>query len=411
MYAKCNQIVDARKMFDEMPEKNVVSWSGLIYGYSQVGEDEEALRLFKQAIVANLEVNDFTFSSVVRVCGHLTLLELGSQIHSLCIKTSFDSSCFVGSALVSLYSKCGLIRQCYRVFEEMPDRNLGAWNSMIIACAQHAHTKQAFEIFSEMNLKGHKPNFITFLSVLYACSHAGLVKEGEMYFKMMREYGIEAGPQHYACMVDLFGRAGKIPEAVDLISKMPVEPTESVWGALLTGCRIHGDTETAVLAADKLLELGSMTSGMHMLLSNAYAAAGKWVEAARARKAMRDLGVRKETGLSWVEEGNRVHTFASNDRSHPMTEEIYRKLEELKEKMEKEGYVADTSFVLRDLGSQEKKQVIGYHSERLAVAFALLTFPPGRPIRVMKNLRQNGGLRSSSLDEQHTIERTLVFDV
>lgn len=390
MYAKCGEVGVARKLFDELPDKNVVSWSGMIYGYAQSGDDEEALKLFKDALAAELDVNDFTFSSVIRVCGHLTLLELGSQIHGLCIKTSFDSSSFVGSSLISLYSKCGVVEESCRVFDELKERNLGAWNSILIAFAQHGHSNRTFQTFGEMELRGAKPNFITFLCLLYACSHAGLVDKGLGYFKMMSERGIDPCPQHYASMVDMFGRAGRLSEAVSFISEMPIKPTESVWGALLTGCRIHGNTETAVYAASKLSELGVMTSGMHMLLSNAYAAAGRWDEAARARKIMRDRGVKKETGLSWVEEGNRVHTFASGDQAHPMSDKIYKKLDELNEAMEKAGYVADTRFVLRDLDGNEKKQAISYHSERLAIAFALLIFPQGRPIRVMKNLRVCG---------------------
>ncbi|XAR69448.1 hypothetical protein NMG60_11001028 [Bertholletia excelsa] len=390
MYAKCGEISDARKMFDVMPERNVVSWSGMIYGYTQLGEDEEALKLFKQALLEDLNVNDFTFSSVIRVCGNSTLLELGKQIQGLCLKTSYDSSSFVGSSLISMYSKCGVIEGAYHVFNEIPVKNLGMWNAMLIACAQHAHTKKAFHLFKQMEGVGMKPNFITFLCVLYACSHAGLVEEGRYYFGLMKEYGIEPGDQHYASMVDLLGRSGKLQEAVSIIMEMPMKPTESVWGALLTGCRIHGDTQLAAYAADRVFELGPVSSGMHVLLSNAFAAAGRYEEAAKARKMMRDRGLKKETGLSWVEEGNRVHTFAAGDRSHAKAREIYQKLEEMGDEMERAGYVADTSFVLRNVDSKEKNQSIRFHSERLAIAFGLITFPPERPIRVMKNLRVCG---------------------
>ncbi|KAM7530098.1 hypothetical protein LguiB_033508 [Lonicera macranthoides] len=390
MYAKCGEIRVARKVFDGMPERNVVSWSGMIYGYAQLGEDEEALRLFKQALIEELDVNDFTFSSVIRVCGNSTFLELGKQIHGLCLKMSYDSSSFVGSSLISLYSKCGVIDGAYRVFDEILVKNLGMWNSMLIACAQHSHTNKAFNLFQQMQSVGLKPNFITFLCVLYACSHAGLVNEGKHYFELMKAYGIEPGDQHYASMVDLLGRAGKLQEALSVIKKMPINPTESVWGALLTGARIHGDTELAAYAADRVFELGPVSSGMHVLLSNAYAAAGRYEEAAKSRKLLRDKGMKKETGLSWVEEGNRVHTFAAGDRRHLKSEEIYKKLEELGDKMEEAGYVADTSFVLREVDGEEKNQAIRYHSERLAIAFALITFPPERPIRVMKNLRVCG---------------------
>ncbi|OVA17081.1 Pentatricopeptide repeat [Macleaya cordata] len=408
MYAKCGVIKDARQMFDEMPNKNVVSWSGMIYGYAQLGEDEEALRLFKQALLEELEVNDFTFSSVIRVCGNSTLLELGKQIQGLCLKTSFHSSSFVGSSLISLYAKCGVIEGAYRVFDEIPVKNLGAWNSMMIACAQHSEMQKAFELFNEMEGFGIRPNFISFLCVLLGCSHAGMVEKGQFYFDMMKKRGIEPGAQHYACLVDLLGRAGKLNEALSIIKEMPMEPTESVWGALLTGSTIHGDTEMAAFAADKVFELGTVSPGMHVLLSNAYAAAGKWVEAAKARKMLRDRGMKKETGLSWVEEGNRIHTFAAGDRFHPKSKEIYQKLEDLGEEMEKAGYIADTSYVLREVDGEEKKRAIGYHSERLAIAFGLITFPPGRPIRVMKNLRVCGDCHSAIKYMSKCTGRTII---
>lgn len=390
MYAKCGEISTARKLFDEMPERNVVSWTCMIYAYDQLGENEEALLLFKQALLEDLDVNDFTFTSIIRVCSASTHLELGKQLHGLCFKMSFDSSSFVGSSLVSLYSKCGVIEEAYLVFDQIPIKNLGMWNSMLIGCAQHSHTKKAFELFNEMVNVKISPNYITFLSLLYACSHAGLVKEGKYYFKLMKDYGIEPGYQHYASLVDLLGRAGKLKEAVSVIENMPIKPTECIWGALLTGCRIHGNTKLASHAADKVLELGSTSSGLHILVSNAYAAAGRWEDAAKARKMMKNKGVKKVTGLSWVDEGNRVHAFVSGDKSHPRSKEIYEKLEELGEKMELAGYIADTSLILKEVGSEEKNEVIRYHSERLAIAFALIDFPPQRPIRVMKNLRVCG---------------------
>ncbi|TYH56695.1 hypothetical protein ES332_D08G038300v1 [Gossypium tomentosum] len=387
MYGKCGKIKDARNLFDEMPQRNVVSWSGMIYGYAQLGEFEEALTLFKQALYERLDVNDFTFSSVVQVCANSTLLQLGKQIHGLCFKTNYDMSSFVGSSLISLYSKCGVIGGSYRVFDEACVKNLGMWNAMLIACAQHSQTEKVFDLFKQMEGLGIKPNFITFLCVLYACSHAGLVEKGKHYFELMKEYGIEPGDQHYASLVDLFGRAGKLQEALSIIREMPIQPTESVWGAFLTGCRLHGNTELAAYAADRIFELGPVSSGLHVLLSNAYAAAGRYEDAAKARKMLRDRGIKKETGLSWVEEGNKVHTFAAGDRSNAKAKEIYRKLEELGDEMERAGYIADTSFVLREVNGEEKNQTIRYHSERLAVAFGLITFPSDRPIRVMKNLR------------------------
>ncbi|CAA0812741.1 Putative pentatricopeptide repeat-containing protein [Striga hermonthica] len=391
MYAKCGSLVDARKLFDQMPEKNVVTWSGMISGYTQMGEHEEAMRLFKDAFSEGLEyVNDFTYSSVIRVCGNLTLFELGRQIHALCLKTNYDRTSFVGSALISMYSKSGVIECAHRVFNEVSDKNLGLWNSMLIACAQHTHTENVFEYFKKMQNTGVRPNFITFLCMLYACSHAGRVNEGKRYFAMMREYGIEPGSQHYSSMVDLLARAGKLDEAMKVIDEMPMLPTESVWGALLTGCRIHKNTELASSVADRVFESGPVSPGLHMLLSNAYATAGRYQEAAKARKMLKDRGQKKETGLSWVEENNRVHTFSAGDRKHELCGEIYRKLKELGKDMEKAGYVVDMSHVSKEVDDEEKKLAIRFHSERLAIVFALITFPAGRPIRIMKNLRVCG---------------------
>ncbi|CAH9105572.1 unnamed protein product [Cuscuta epithymum] len=391
MYAKCGQIDVARYVFDEMPEKNVVSWSGMICGYGLVGENDEALRLFKLALEEELNVNDFTYSCVIRLCGTSTLLELGRQIHGICLKTSYDSSSFVGTSLISLYSKCGLVEAAYQVFNEGSVKNLGMWNAMSLACAQHGHTNKVFNLFKQIErAAGIKPNFITFLCVLYACSHAGLTQEGKYYFGLMKDYGIEPGDQHYASFVDCLGRAGKLQEALKVVEEMPIKPTESVWGALLTGCRIHRNTELAAYVADRVFELGPVSPGLHVLLSNTYAAAGRYEDAAKARKMLREQGVKKETGLSWVEEGNRTHMFATGDKRHERYKEIYHKLDELGDEMERAGYVADTNFVLQQVGDQERNEAIRYHSERIAIAFALITIPPERPIRVMKNLRVCG---------------------
>ncbi|PKA54556.1 Putative pentatricopeptide repeat-containing protein [Apostasia shenzhenica] len=397
MYAKCGLLPDAHRLFDEMPNRNVVSWSALIYGYAQVpGLETQALKLFRSSVTAEDcaggGVNDFSLSCIIRVCAAATLLELGSQIHARCFKSGYDASPFVGSSLVSLYSKCGLVEIAYQVFEEMPERNLGAWNAVLMASAQHGHTVLAFERFRQMERHcRHQPNFITFLCLLTACSHAGLVDEGRRYFALMTDYGVDPGSEHYAAMVDILGRAGKLREAVAFIETMPMPPTESVWGSLLTGCRLHGDTETAAYAADKVFEMGCEGSGAHMLLTNAYATAGRYVEAARARKAMRDRGVRKETGLSWLElDGGTVNTFVSGDRSHRRSGEIYEVLEKVGEKMEAMGYVVDTSWVGKDVDGEEKKRSVGYHSERLAIGLGLLEIAPPRPIRVMKNLRVCG---------------------
>ncbi|KAK6945317.1 Pentatricopeptide repeat [Dillenia turbinata] len=392
-YSKSQLPHFSRQIFEETPTKTATTWSSIISSFAQNELPLLAIQFFKSMLVNGVRPDDHIFPSTVQ---------------GLCLKTSYDSSSFVGSALISLYSKCGVIEGAYMVFEDITVRNLGMWNSMLIACAQHAHTKEVFNLFKEVEGAGLKPNFISFLSVLYACSHAGLLEEGRYYFELMKKYGIEPGPQHYASHVDLLGRAGKLQDAVSLIEEMPIEPTESVWAALLTGCRIHRDTELAAFAADRVFKLGSVSPGLYVLLSNAYAAVGRYEDAAKARKMLRDKGVKKETGLSWVEEGNKVHTFTSGDRSHAETNKIYQKLEELEDEMEHAGYVADTSFVLREVDSEEKKHAIRYHSERLAIAFGLISFLPDKPIRVMKNLRICGDCHTAIKFMSKCSGRTII---
>jgi pentatricopeptide repeat protein len=378
MYAKCSLLQEAQKLFDEMPQRNVVSWSALICGYADTGLHSSALLLFQSALRNGLQVNDFTFSCIIRVCAETTLLSLGALVHGLAVKVNLDSSPFVGSAMVSLYSKCGLPDSSYKVFDEMPEKNLGAWNSILIASAQHGKPHVVFDLFKLMQTAGFQPNYVTFLCLLTACSHAGLLDEGKQYFSLMSGYGVEPGPEHYAAMVDLLGRVGRISEALSFVQSMPIEPIEAVWGALLTACRIHKDTDTAALAAQKLFEMGSRSSGMHMLLAGTYRAAGLHLKAAQARKAMRDSGLRKETGLSWLEAGGVVHTFVSGDQRHKRIVEIYHVMEEVGKKMEAAGYQPDTSGMQRE---------VRYHSERLAIGLGLLIVPEGLPIRVMKNIR------------------------
>ncbi|KAH0906290.1 hypothetical protein HID58_038117 [Brassica napus] len=396
-YSKSQLPLDSLRAFDETQQKSATTWSSIISCFAQNELPWKSLDFLRKMMAGNLRPDDRVLPSATKSCAILSRSDVGRSVHCLSMKSgyesdsNFDSSSFVGSSLVSLYSKCGVLEGAYQAFRETPVKNLGIWNAMLKACAQHSHVQQVIELFKKMKRSGLKPNFITFLNVLNACSHAGLVDEGRYYFDIMKEeYRIEPTDKHYASLVDMLARAGKLQEALEVITNMPIDPTESVWGALLTGCTLHKNTELAAFAADKVFELGPVSSGMHISLSNAYAADGRFEDAAKARKLLRDRGEKKETGLSWVEERNRVHTFAAGERRHEMSKEIYEKLAELGEEMEKVGYVADTSFVLREVDGDEKNQTIRYHSERLAIAFGLITFPADRPIRVIKNLRVCG---------------------
>lgn len=231
-------------------------------------------------------------------------------------------------------------------------------------------------------------SFVLQVGVLSACSHTGLVDRGTEYFySMNRDYGIIANSKHYTCMVDLLGRAGRLDEAQNLMRKMPFEPDAATWGALLGACRVHGNTELGEKAAEVIFEMEPENSGMYVLLSNLYAASGRWGDVSKMRLKMRDRGVKKVTGYSWLEVQNRIHTFSVGDTLHPDRDRIYAYLEELELKMKLDGYVYSTKLVLHDVGEEEKEHMLRYHSEKLAVAYGILSVPPGRPIRVIKNLR------------------------
>jgi pentatricopeptide repeat protein len=307
------------------------------------------------------------------------------------VKTGFELDVVVGSALVDMYAKCGSIDEASNVFNKMPERNIVTWTVIIIGYAQHGYAQEVLKLFSQMQDTGMKPDHVTFVGILSACSRAGLVNEGCNYFNSMsQDYGVNPRPEHFACMVDLLGRAGHLTEAKDFIEKMPFEPSISVWQSLLGACRIHGNMELGKYAAERLLELEPHDSATYVLLSNIYAAANRWDDVARVRKMMKDRGVKKEPGRSWTNVNNTVHEFISDDSSHPQAEEIYKMLQRLSNQMKDAGYVPNTDFVLHDIEKEQKENSLSHHSEKLAIAFGLIKTPPGAPIRIMKNLRVCG---------------------
>eukprot|EP01018_Ginkgo_biloba_P007317 Gb_00862 [translate_table: standard] len=388
MYVKCGDIEDACKLFCSMPKRDVVSWTAMVAGYCQQGNDEEALKLFGHMLCAGMKPNQFTFSSVLSACASLAALEQGRQIYAHIIKSNFVSEVSVENALVTMYSKCGNIEDARRVFDAMSNRNLISWNAMIAGCAQHGNGKEALQLFERMQQVTIKPNNVTFIGVLSACSHRGLVDEGWHYFESMkRDHGITAGMEHYACMVDILGRAGHLGEVEDLINKMPFKPSALIWRTLLAACRIHGNLELGEHVAKTLLELEPQDSATYVLLSNMYAASGRWDDVAKVREMMKAVRVKKERGCSWIELMNKVHEFAVEDRSHPQTEEIYAKLEELTLQIKAAGYVPGTNIGPHEEEQEQKVHSLTYHSERLAIAFGLLRTSPGTTIRVVKNLR------------------------
>ncbi|KAH9313683.1 hypothetical protein KI387_022310, partial [Taxus chinensis] len=391
MYGECGNVEDAYKVFNEICERDVVSWTAMSAGYTHNGDGEEALKLFREMQQTGLKPNQFTFTSVFSAISTLTSLDQGKELHAYITRIGFELDVAVGNALITMYSKCGSINYAYEVFHQMPQRDMLSWNAMVAGYAQHGYGKKALQLFEQMQRADMKPNHITFVGVLSACSHSGLVNEGLDFFDSMnRDHGIVPRVEHYACMVDLLGRAGYLHEAEHIINTMPCKPNDCVWRSLLGSCRIHGNEKLGIYAAECLLELQPQDDAAYVLLSNIYAAAGRWDDVTRVRRLMKEMGVEKEPGFSWITVRNKVHAFVARDRSHPQRERIYAKLEELSEQIKEAGYVPDTKCVLHDVDEEQKEHYLRYHSERLAMAFGLISLPFGIPIRIFKNLRVCG---------------------
>ncbi|XP_057839795.2 pentatricopeptide repeat-containing protein At2g22070 [Cryptomeria japonica] len=409
MYAKCGSIEDAHKLFSDINERNTVSWNAMISAYAQHCYSEEALNLFYQLQHMGMKADQYALASVLTACSSLATLEHGKSVHVHIIRNGFESYIYVGNALITMYSKCGSIEIASQVFNRMVNKDIISWNAMIAGCAQHGCGKEALKYFENMLQTGMEPDHISFVSVLSACSHAGLVDEGHRVFHLMgHDYGITPTKAHYVCMIDLLGRAGHLEEARDLINTLPFEPDANVWGAFLGACRMHGNIELGKHAAECLFELEPQNAAKYVLLANIYAATGRWDDVAKVRKLMKDRGVKKRPGCSWIEVKNRVHVFVVDDKSHPQTDKIYLTLEGLVKQMEMAGYVPDTNFVLHDVELEQKEHALHHHSEKLAIAFGLINTIPGLPIRIIKNLRVCGDCHTAIKFITKIVDREII---
>lgn len=389
MYAKCDRFGEANRIFENLAHQSSVPWTALISAYVQKGLHDEGLKLFIEMQRAKISADSATYASILRACANLASLILGKQLHSHIIRSGYISNVFSGSALLDMYAKCGSIKDALQMFREMPVRNTVSWNALISAYAQNGDGDHALRSFEQMVHLGLQPNSVSFLSILCACSHCGLVEEGLQYFNSMTEiYKLVPNREHYASMVDMLCRSGRFEETEKLMVRMPFEPDEIMWSSILNSCRIHKNQELAKRTAEQLFNMKVLRdAGPFVSMSNIYAAAGEWDNVGKVMKAMRDRGVRKVPAYSWVEIKHKTHVFSANDKSHPQITEIMRKLDELEEQMEKEGYKPDSSCALRNADEEVKVESLKYHSERIAIAFALISTPKGSPILVMKNLR------------------------
>ncbi|XP_030972728.1 pentatricopeptide repeat-containing protein At4g21065-like [Quercus lobata] len=387
MYAKCGCVGSAREVFDKIEERDAVLWNSMLAAYSQNGHPDESLALCSEMALAGLRPTEATLVTVISASADIAALPQGKELHGFSWRHGFESNDKVKTALVDMYAKCGSVKVARNLFERLKEKRVVSWNAIITGYAMHGHATEALDLFEEMKEK-FLPDHITFVGVLAACSHGGLLDEGWMFFEsMVRDYRIVPTIQHYTCMVDLLGHCGRLDEAYNLIMQMRAMPDSGVWGALLNSCKIHGNVELGEVALEKLIELDPDDSGNYVILSNIYAQAGKWEGVARLRKLMIDKGIKKGTAYSWIEVKNKVYAFLSGDTSHPDSDAIYAELKRLEGRMKEAGYVPDTGSVFHDVEDDEKTNMVCSHSERLAIAFGLISTPPGTRLLITKNLR------------------------
>ncbi|BAT78042.1 hypothetical protein LR48_Vigan04g230000 [Vigna angularis] len=410
MYLKCGEVESASRVFTEIPSPDDVAWTTMISGCVENGQEDHALSTYHQMRLSRVQPDEYTFATLVKACSLLTALEQGRQIHANIVKLDCAFDPFVMTSLVDMYAKCGNIEDARGLFRRMNTKRIASWNAMIVGLAQHGNAEEALQFFKDMKSRGLMPDRVTFIGVLSACSHSGLISEAyENFYSMQKNYGIEPGIEHHSCLVDALSRAGQLLEAEKLISSMPFEASASMYRTLLNACRVQVDKETGKRVAEKLLTLEPSDSAAYVLLSNVYAAANQWENVVSARNMMRKVNVKKDPGFSWVDLKNKVHLFVAGDRSHEETGLIYNKLEYVMKRIREEGYVPDTEFALVDVEEEDKECSLYYHSEKLAIAYGLIKTPPSTTLRVIKNLRVCGDCHSAIKYISKVFKREIVL--
>nr|GEU78899.1 pentatricopeptide repeat-containing protein At3g05340 [Tanacetum cinerariifolium] len=348
MHCKCGGMREAWQIFNSAQALDEVSMTVILAGFAQNECEEEAVQVFVRMVKEGIKIDPNMVSAILGVFGGDTSLAFGKQIQSLTVKKGFGSNPFVSNGLINMYSKCGELDESIKVFERMPHTNSVSWNSMIAAFARHGYATKSLELYEIMREKGMQPTDVTFLSLLHACSHAGLVSKGmDIFESMKKDYGISPRKEHYACVVDMFGRAGHLNEAKSFIEGLPVKPDVQLWQALLGACSFHGNSDMGNYAAMKLSVAAPDSPVPYILMANIYSSEGKWKERAETIRTMKKVGVAKDTGASWIEMDKQVHSFVVDDRMHPQTEVIFGVLLVLFRHLTDEGYVPDKRFILR----------------------------------------------------------------
>ncbi|PIA60942.1 hypothetical protein AQUCO_00300454v1 [Aquilegia coerulea] len=409
-YLKCGSVDEARALFDCMPTKDVVSWSAMISGYAQHDYFTETLALFHEMQLTGIRPDETTLVSVISACTHLAALDQGKWIHTYIKKNDLKINTVLGTTLIDMYMKCGCVENALEIFQGMEEKGVSSWNTIILGLAVNGLVEESLDKFSEMKRCNVAPNEITFMGVLGACRHVGLVDDGRHFFEsMVRIHNITPNVKHYGCMVDLLGRAGLLQEAEELIESMPISPDVATWGALLGACKKHRNTQMAERIGRKLIQLQPENDGFHVLLSNVYASKGRWDDVIEIRDMMKHQGVVKIPGCSIIEADGVVHEFLAGDTTHPRMKEIDKMLDEMAQRLKMEGYSPDTNEVTLDIDEEEKETNLYRHSEKLAIAFGMICTSPRTPIRIMKNLRICDDCHSAAIAISSAYEREIVI--
>ncbi|CAN8295357.1 unnamed protein product [Cochlearia groenlandica] len=346
-YMKLGNVQQADSLFNQMPVKDKISWTTMIKGYSYNKRYREAISVFYKMTEQEIVPDEVTMSTVISACAHLGVLDIGKEVHMYTLQNGFVVDVFIGSALVDMYSKCGNLSRALVVFFNLLEKNLFCWSSIIEGLASHGYAQEALRMFAKMEMDSVRPNAVTFVSVLTACTHAGLVEEGrKIYRSMIHDYSIASNIEHFGCMVALFSKAGLIQESLELIESMGFEPNAVIWGALLDGCRLHKNLEIAEIAFNKLMVLEPRNSGYYALLVSMYAEENRWRDVAEVRGKMREFCIEKICpGTSWIELDKGVHMFVAADKSHSSSDEVCLLLDEMYAHMGVAGYAHETENV------------------------------------------------------------------
>mgnify|MGYP000686320671 CR=1 FL=1 len=388
MYCNCGSIEDARKVFDDSPKQDIVTWNAMIAGYAQYKHGQEAAQLYRKIRTHGLASDKITCISVLKACTSMAALELGKLVHARIRELGCEFELAIGNTLIDMYTRCGSMGDATTVFNEMPQKDLVSWTAMIAGHAQHNDYTAAQGYFHGLQKEGLKPNYVTFVSLLSACSHKGLLEQACQQFKAMNEdHGILPTVDHCNCLVDLLGRAGCVRQAEELLDSLPFKSNIAGWTSLLTHCRVHGEVELGRRCFDHITSIDKTYASSYVLMSNIYLDAGMSKEAEALKEQRIQAHAWKKPGKCFIEVDDKVHNFSVGDKSHPRIKDIYKKLHRLGTEMKQDGCLPQTHIVLEQMSDEDKEQYLCGHCEKLAIAFGLISTPPGTPIRVAKNLR------------------------